>query len=593
MTVKGPILTYPVSDPMQRDGHLTDAALLLAIDGELSTAERSLVKNHVRACWRCRARREHLEHTIAGIVEYEHCLVAPDMPPSVGGRAIFMARLDQQAAQLGSPSLHWRVLMHLAQAGRNVLVSRAFRFAAIIVAVIAGTFLLQQRNTQVVSASELLQRALAAESRSLTGISQPVVVQKLSIDINGHKLARTIYRDTVRKRMVQRTNVSASEEMAAASDFGRSSFSWGDPLSPQTYSQWREGLSQKQDMVTQVNTGEIRLETKADTGPVVQASLTFRSDDYHPVAEEIRLRDNTHIEVAEISYEVVGLSSLDAGVFGTAPHVETATRFATPAVVPSLAQLEGAELDVYLALHGAAADMGEQITVHRAVDGQIEVDGIAESEARKQQIISALAGIPYTRQDIESVAEAMSHLRSNMPHATHAVRVTATPPMLEEQLKQTFPEGSRRTEFVTRSMDLCQDASAHAWALNRLADRYKAQDVALLEPDERSRLRSLLNEHVSALREDVNHLQLQLTPFVRNADTAESVSATPTLSPADWRADIHRAHESVETTNGDVASLLVGATGNEDSASALQSRLHSTLTRLQKEIESLEQQKYP
>jgi hypothetical protein len=592
MTVRRPILFHSSQGPIQADGHLTDATLLLAIDGELSDIDRSLVKKHVRACWRCRARREHLERTIAEIVEYEHHLVAPDMPPSAGGRAIFLARLDQLAAQLGNPLLNWRMLMQLGHAGRVAVSSSLFRFAAIIVAGIAGIYLLQQRDPPVVSASELLQRALASESRSLTGISQPVVVQKLSIDINGHKLARTIYRDALRKRMVQRTNVSTSEEMAAAQDFDRSSFSWDDPLSPRMYGQWREGVSQKQDSVTKANAGEIRLDTKAGAGPVAQASLTFRSDDYHPVAEEIRLRDNTHIEVAEISYEVVGLSSLGADIFGAAPHVEAAPRLAAHAVVPSPAQLEAAELDVYLALHGAAADMGEQITVRRSANGEIEVEGVTESEARKRQIVSALAGIPFTTQKIESVAEAMEHLGPNTSRATHATLVTSTPPLLEEQLKRDFPDASRRTEFVTRSMSLCQDASVHAWALNRLADRYQPQDVALLEPDERSRLRSLLNDHLSALHQDVRHLQEQLVPVLSTSDSADITTATAS-PPPDWRTDGHDVHESVESINDAIESLLVGATGTEDSAQKLQQRLHVTLTRVQREIETLEQQKYP
>lgn len=592
MTVKRPIISYSDARIMLADGHLSDALLLLAIDGELSETDRALVKKHVRSCWRCRARREHLEHTIAEIVEYEYRLVAPDMPPSAGGRAIFRARLDQMAAELGNPVLHWHLLTRIVQAIGSALSSGIVRFAVIILVIAAGLYHLSQRNMPVVSASELLQRALASESRSLNGISQPVVVQKLSIDINGHKIARTIYRDAVRKHMSQRSDVSASEEQAAARDFGRSSFSWDDPLSPQAYSQWREGVSQKQDSVTEVNTGEIRLDTRANAGPVEQASLTFRSADYHPVAEEIRLRDNTRIEVAEISYKVVGLSSLGDDVFGVVSHVNAMSRLTIHAASPSPAQLEVAELNVYVALHGAAADLGEQITVGRAANGQIEVEGITESEARKQQIVSALAGIPFASSHIESVEEATAHLGRTVPRATRATIVTSTPPLLEEQLKHDFPDASKRTEFVTASLSLCQDASAHAWALNRLAERYLPQDVALLEPGERLRLQTLLNDHLSALREDVSRLRGQLGPILGGSDIAD-IAVPATSPPDDWRMDAHRAHESVESTNDTVASLFVGATGSETSAQKLQMRLYVTLTQLQKELDTLEQHKYP
>lgn len=593
MTVKRRIVTSPIAVPLQADGHLTDASLLLAIDGELSDSNRALVKKHVRACWRCRARREHLERTIGEIVEYEHRLTAPDMPPSAGSRAIFMARLDQTAAELGSPLLPWRLPLHLMKVGKHALSTRSFRLAAILLVVAGLFYLLQQHDTSVVSASELLQRALASESQSLKGVSQPVVVQKLSIEINGHKIVRTIYRDSGRKRLVQRSNVAAEDERAAADDFDRSSFSWDDPLSPEMYSKWRERISQKQDSVTQRNAGEVRLDTKAGTGPVVQASLTLRAADYHPIAEELRLRDNTHIEVAEISYEIVGLSSLADTIFATDSPVKAVPKIALHAISPSPAQLAAAELDVYLALHGAAADMGEQITVRRVADGQIEVAGITESEARKQQIVSALAGIPFASQKIESYAEAMVHLGPDTPHATKVMLVTSAPPLLEEQLKRDLPDSSHRTEFVTRSMSLCQDASAHAWALNRLADRYLPQDVALLEPDERSRLRSLLNDHLSALRMDVTQLRGQLASWAVTSAPADTGDVTITPPPSDWRVGIHRTHDSVELTNEAVTSLLISATGTEGSLQKLQWRLHVTLTQLQKELDTIEQQKYP
>jgi anti-sigma factor RsiW len=595
MMSKRPIFFDATGGPMQADGHLPDSLLLLAIDGELSSAERALVKKHVRACWSCRARREHLERTIAEIVEYEHRLVAPDMPPSAGGRAIFMARLDQVAADLGRPVPHWRLLAFVAQMGRVVLSSRLAHIAAAVLVVTTGAYLMQQRNIPVVSASELLQRALASQSRSLAGVSQPVVVQKLSIEINGHKIARTIYRDAVRKRMVQRSNVSASEELEVAHDFGRSSFSWDDPLSPQAYSQWREGVSRKQESVKQVNAAEIRLNTVAGAGPVTQASLTFRATDYHPVAEELRLSDNTLIEVAEISYEVVGLSSLGADVFGiTAPHVETPHLSLHTAPIPSPEQLEAAELQVYSALHTAAADMGEQITVRRSGDGQIEVNGITENDARKQQVVSALNGIPYATAKIETVAEATAHIGANIPHASHATLVTSNPPLLEAQLKRGFPDAGQRTEFVTASLSFCQDASAHAWALNRLADRYMPQDVELLSPDDRSRLQAMLTDHIAAIREDMSHLQGHLSKVLdAEADAASTAELAAAPPPEDWRINAHRAHESVEVANDAVSSLLIGATGAEESPQKLQRRLHVALIRLQKEVETLEKRKYP
>lgn len=37
--------------------HLTDGALLLSLDGELSAREAADIETHVQSCWSCRGRR--------------------------------------------------------------------------------------------------------------------------------------------------------------------------------------------------------------------------------------------------------------------------------------------------------------------------------------------------------------------------------------------------------------------------------------------------------------------------------------------------------------------------------------------------------
>jgi hypothetical protein len=88
------------SQLLKSDGHLSDDWLLLSIDGALSASDHSRVEEHVRACWTCRARMEQLEKTIREIVEYEHALAAPDMPPSPRGKV----HLHGPAESIG-----WRV----------------------------------------------------------------------------------------------------------------------------------------------------------------------------------------------------------------------------------------------------------------------------------------------------------------------------------------------------------------------------------------------------------------------------------------------------------------------------------------------------
>jgi hypothetical protein len=589
--------------PLKADGHLSDEWLLLSLDGELSASDHALVKDHVRACWSCRARREQLERTIEEIVEYEHVLIAPYMPPPRGGEAIFRARLNQLAVELGNPSVVWRWPRMALHAGRSLLSSPGtWATSAAVILAIALYVLIGREKTPIVSANQLLQRATASETGSLAGLKQPVAVQKVSIKAGSHGITRTLYRDTVHKRQAYRSDVSASDERAAERDFERSSFKWDAPLSPQAYSQWRNGVAQRKDVVTRLNGGLLRLDTAAGSGPLAEASLTVRASDYHAVAEELRLRDNEQIEVVELSFDVVGLSTLAPDVFSSSALPGPLALPPVP-VAPShhatldAVQIAASELQVRAALHSIGADMGEQITVRPTAGGLILVEGIAEDEARRRQMLNALVTIPHTSLRLTTVAQMManphtSRSPANSDSTSPVTIVTASPPLLEDELKQRFPDGDQRTEYVNLSLSLCQSASARAWALTRLADRYTSQRIALLDPEGQRQLRSLLTDHITTLREDVSRLQNQLGQVLSSASNTAAANTAPEMTDQsiDWRSRAHRIHSSVETTNESVSVLLAGPSETTDSPATLQLRLRTTLTQLQSELQLLDQQ---
>ena len=542
--------------PLKADGHLSDDWLLLSIDGALSASCHARVMEHVRACWTCRARKEQLERTIREIVEYQHALVSPDMPPSPGGRSIFRARLNQLAGELGRPSLLTRWPMTLFQASHVAWAASALLGAAFVLYLTFG------HRTPVVSANELLQRSAASRQSPVTDISHPVSVQRLTIKVGGRRITRTLYRDNIRKRRAHRADISAQEERLIEQDFEHSSFSWNDPLSPQIYSQWRDIVSEKKDVVTELQDGLLRLDTSASSGPVAEASLTVRLTDYHPVAEDLRLRDNTRIEVAELSDDVVSLSSLAPEIFGPSvtpepqklPAISSAS-YGHP-MPPDVVQIAASELQVRTILHSLwGRPWRADQTYGLLLADCIQVGGIAADETRKRQITAALAGIEHTQLRITTVAQAaiVPHPGRTLTNSNPATLVTANPPLLEEQLEKRFPGSDQRTEYVNQSLSLCQSASARAWALNRLADRYTPPQVSLLDPDAQPQLQSLLIDHATALREDISRLQNQLGQVLSTASntaSANTVSFAGVSNPSDdWRSLAHRVHSSVEITN--------------------------------------------
>ncbi len=80
------------------DSHLSDQRLLLALEGELSAREENLAQTHLRACWKCRVRRQELENAIVDFVRIHQQDLDAKIPPGGGPRALLKARITQLSA---------------------------------------------------------------------------------------------------------------------------------------------------------------------------------------------------------------------------------------------------------------------------------------------------------------------------------------------------------------------------------------------------------------------------------------------------------------------------------------------------------------
>lgn len=89
------------------ESHLSDEQLLLDVDGELSRHDEKLVRAHLGACWKCRARRQELEGAIAAFVRAHQADFEMKPPPAAGPRALLKARLAQFPPLAPSRSSPW------------------------------------------------------------------------------------------------------------------------------------------------------------------------------------------------------------------------------------------------------------------------------------------------------------------------------------------------------------------------------------------------------------------------------------------------------------------------------------------------------
>ena len=403
------------------------------------------------------------------------------------------------------------------------------------------------------------------------------------------------------------TRGAAETRLKAA--YSASAVDWDSMLDTASYGHWRATLAHANDRVVQVASDRMRLETTSSTGPVRRAGLTVRTSDYHAIEEDFQLEDQSEIEVAELSYAVVPFASLGNNIFDPAPLPAPVP---LPATVPraarsmltSRAELVDAGVAAETALHAVGADLGEQVQVGAADGREIHITGVVKDAQRRQELVAALHAIPHTRLDLLTVDEAAQQATLATAQTAHPVpsrpaeMMVAGPPLLEAELASKFPDKDQRIAYVNQTLSLAQLASARAWALNRLSDRYPAGVVAELSEDARGKLQILLNDHVTALREDLSALQNQLgeilsrssnTPSA-NTSVAEAGDAGTRVAPdasADWRSRVRRVHSSTEAVHEAVSTLLTSS--QPSSAEAIEVNLRTSLTQLQVELLSLDQ----
>ncbi|MEO8098252.1 MAG: hypothetical protein ABI811_11175 [Acidobacteriota bacterium] len=80
-----------------KDQHISQSELLAAADGELSGARAAQVRDHLVACWSCRARMKEIEDSIADFVLAHR--ESATLPQAHAPRALLRARLAELAAQ--------------------------------------------------------------------------------------------------------------------------------------------------------------------------------------------------------------------------------------------------------------------------------------------------------------------------------------------------------------------------------------------------------------------------------------------------------------------------------------------------------------
>ena len=521
--------TQPISFPFNE--HPDETQLLLALEKELSPQEISQVESHLGNCWSCRARSEEMQRGILAFVEYREKRYLPSLPAPPTGFSGFQGGLRRTITASSSRGLLtklWRWFLALfAFPGQMKWVS------AVAIAMVAVLFWVEVLNPPVVSANELVTRAIAAQNPPPLGkpdTSMRVAHQKLQIHSGSHTIVRD-FEWPVGQRSSQLRWGTRIDPLQ-----------WNAPLTAFGFKDWRDSLETKQDKVKRSG-GLLTLSTSTNQDWIREVRMIVRARDFHPVEQHFRFADSRELDLKELAFQISDQAPVQpAPADGSKPKESAAP--GTHSISPL--DLDKAELQLRYTLFAHHWDTGEDLKIER-IGGKLFLGGIVSSAEREKAMRATLTTLPNVRLSLSAPS---AHSNSTASRKAFTVPVPAVPTW-ENGLEKAFPEREERLGFVDRCISSSDTAVSHVWALKGLADRYGDVNLRTLQPESRRKLFEILRGHLV----EVSRANNDLDVLLKMLPASQSVSTQTAVS---WSAGIQSLFVQVQKQDASVTSLLVG-----------------------------------
>jgi hypothetical protein len=504
-------------------GHPDATDLLRLADGELAPPESRQIREHLEACWQCRAEYDEMQRAVGDCVAYREALATLHPPPPEPWRDIRYA-LERADVELGRAPLWKRAFGWLRAPLRS-----PFRWAPVAVAIVlAGVLILRLHDTPTVSAAVLLRRAVAAaETRQV----QP---RQIRVRTRARIMTRVV--GAAAQPAADQPALRPVEEL-----FRKARYDWNDPLSARAYLEWHSQLTSRQDQVLRAgSTYEIR--TTTDASPLEQATLRLHAASLEAF-EGSFVFGAERVDLADGGAAVIAAS---AGLPRTGPvHAE---RHAPP---PYVAVTPEEELRVMAALQRLGADLGDPVEV-RNTGSELVVSGVGVDARRQQEIRQALTGLPRVHLQFGEPAPAASPVREET-----RVQPSAQATPFQTQLEKHFGGRPAFDQFTDRALQGCDSVLARAHALRRLAERYPPTTESQLNPAGRQLLVSLRQEHAVALARLATELEHLVRPVFEGVGVPELAPRQPEAQRP-WQSATESLFQTARDLERFLAAVLAG-----------------------------------
>lgn len=499
--------------------HLAPENILRYVDGELSARDADRVRQHLEACWQCRAEKEEIERAAAECVRYRkiEASLLPDTPqPWFDIRREFTLLESAPAPSLaerlaGLVSSIFTTPMRLAPTGLALLA--------------IGWMTYSFRYAPAAQAAALLERA--ASSRPAKTI-QP---RRIQISTANRKFTRLLAPAAVPAAAIQQ-----DDELKAL--FLAAHYNWDDPLSAVSFRQWRDQLPSKSDSVSTSDT-RYEITTATEEGSLASAMLALDKSDLHAVASRFEFRGHDAVNIVELPEQSAAIVSNTLPIL---PAPGTGSP-ASPLQMPEPAKPEAVlnasasdELQVFLRLRRMGADLGEPVEIQRT-DRQVIVRAAALDPSRQQELKNALADLPRVSVD---VTEAPTSPTPVVSSSSTTVRAGASP--TQDRIQQFVGGRPAFERLAGQALDASDRAMARAHALRRLAERFPAQAEATMDTTGREQLATLRREHSAVLEREAEALRAAIGPVLTSLGASDP--GLTVAVPATWQEGAQRIFDS-------------------------------------------------
>jgi hypothetical protein len=314
---------------------------------------------------------------------------------------------------------------------------------------------------------------------------------------------------------------------------------------------------------------------------LLKATLKLSHAHLHPVEETLLIERRGEVReyrFVEASFERLPQRDVAPAVFEIEPEllsenrndeggrVKQAVDFIHPSsFIPHPSAVASAELEVDVAylLNQAKGDRSEQVSLARTATGLLRVEGVVDTEQRKDELVRALAPVsnnPAVKIQIGTIAEAQRTRSSSGMVTFREAEETANTVAVDNELRDYLSRqdavirtGNGLDEavrsFSSRMVNRGYGALFHAIELKLLIDRFANVDMRTVTPDARAKWLQMVHEHAAALERETAALRQDIQPVFFSGSPAVAAEKIEIAGDVDLTRAVERLHKLALANN--------------------------------------------